>query len=161
MKKNTNSPQIKLQPTTTAVSPWVGMEYWPNGKVKSETTLVNGLKQGIQTLWGENGNKERQEIWVEGKKHGTATGWWDDAQKWTEITWKDGKIYGIRTEWRRSGAKKWEMYYSHDEVYAGIEWDEEENVDDADLPPQRPTSLSPSTTNPITKLKNHIGGWVT
>ncbi len=134
--------------------------YHLNGTVKSKTPYVSGKRHGMATWRKDNAQKRSEIMWKDEKRHGMATWWDEDGIKQYEVTYVDDKQHGVYTEWYENGMKRWEKYFVCDEEYARIEWDVTGNVLRSDLPPQPLPSISPSTTNPITKLKNHIRGWV-
>ncbi len=64
----------------------------------------------MDSMWIGGGMKDWEKIWCKGKKH------------------------GMETHWYKSGEKQKEIYYIHDEEYAGIEWDEKKIIIKVNFP---------------------------
>ncbi|MCX6119943.1 MAG: hypothetical protein NT027_20600, partial [Proteobacteria bacterium] len=70
-----------------------------SGALKSETRMVEGVLEGEQTHYYENGKKERVEFYKKGKKQGMFT-WFDtDGSKTCEVNYIDDKAQGVQKEW--------------------------------------------------------------
>ena len=50
-------------------------EYYPKGNIKTEMSLRNGLKDGITTIYFENGKKNEIRSYKKGEMHGTWITW--------------------------------------------------------------------------------------
>ncbi len=70
----------------------IRVNYYPNGKRKSEGTLKDGLPDGLFTEWYENGQKRYEGTWKDGKLNGLVTRWYNNRQKEREGTFKDGEV---------------------------------------------------------------------
>ncbi len=112
----------------------IKIKRYSNGKVESKASYVNAVKHGMEIGWNEDGKKEWEEMWKNGKRDGVETGWHKDGTKECEITTKDNKLHGMNTWWDENGRKKRETHYLWGKKYAQIEWDEEGNVTEVDLP---------------------------
>jgi len=67
-------------------------KYWhPNGQLKQQISLKQGLRHGVTTEWDEKGEKRFEASFADGKLHGTATRWFPDGRKIVQ-TYEDGKL---------------------------------------------------------------------
>ena len=87
------------------------VEYYENGKKKSEGHFKDGKKDGLWTRWHKNGQKEYEEHYKNGKQHGLETYWYQNSQKLLEVHWKDGEKDGLETWWDEDGRKIIEVQY--------------------------------------------------
>jgi antitoxin component YwqK of YwqJK toxin-antitoxin module len=90
-----------------------GVETWfyENGQKKSETNQNNDKLDGLSTYWYENGQKSSETTYLEDKLHGLRTQWYENGQKKLEGYWKNGRENGTRTEWYESGQKSAEANF--------------------------------------------------
>ena len=95
------------------------VEYYENGKLKSETHYKNGEKDGISTYWREDGTKENEWHYAAGKLNGVSTSWYKNGQKSSEIHYKDGEKDGFDTKWREDGKKTNEWKFEDGEFISG------------------------------------------
>jgi hypothetical protein len=84
------------------------VEYYDDGKKRSEAHYKNGVPDGLGTYWYEGGQKIEEGQFKNGKKDGLWTSWYENGQKWTENHWKDGKLDGLETHWHENGQKSYE-----------------------------------------------------
>jgi len=52
------------------------IKYHNNGRKKEQATYVDGIKDGVTTIWHSNGEKKIEVNYSDGKKNGTMT-WFD------------------------------------------------------------------------------------
>ena len=70
-------------------------EYYPNGNIKSITSLENQVAHGLFTDYYENGNLRSEVIYVDGLKNGLSTLYYPSENKYStsEILWKNDSAY--------------------------------------------------------------------
>jgi antitoxin component YwqK of YwqJK toxin-antitoxin module len=127
----------------------VSRGWWPDGKLKQIIGWQDWVKDGLHTIWDENGNIEdeinykggkRDGLWIKfsqrktggekmeertyknGKKDGLFTFWYENGQKMYEGTFKDGKPDGPFTVWYENGEKKCERTYKDGELKRRIDY---------------------------------------
>ena len=69
----------------------------PNGKLKQQITLEQGLRQGVSTEWDDKGEKLAEVIYVDGKLNGQATRWLPDGRKIVQ-EYDQGKLKSQSTQ---------------------------------------------------------------
>ncbi|MBD29271.1 MAG: hypothetical protein CMO38_08485 [Verrucomicrobiaceae bacterium] len=70
-----------------------------------------------------NGHKESEIIYKDGKKEGLKTVWYDNGQKWFANNYKDDRLNGLATGWHRNGQKSSEVTFKNDiRNGSSIEW---------------------------------------
>ena len=80
-------------------------EKYPNGKIKSEGTLILGKKEGIWTTWYESGQKQSESIYKNGIQDGNMVTWFENGNKEQEGNYIFGEKDG-----------KWISYYDNGQV---------------------------------------------
>ena len=60
--------------------------------MKSEVTYKVGKKDGLETVWYENGQMSFKGTFKDGKKDGLVTWWYENGQKRDERNYKDGEL---------------------------------------------------------------------
>jgi len=68
------------------------VEYYENGKKKSEGNFKNSLQDGLWTIWHENGQKKEEGHFINGSPDGLWTLWDKDGNKTRVILFKDGEM---------------------------------------------------------------------
>jgi hypothetical protein len=81
-------------------------DYWPNGKIRSEEPLVNGVPHGVAHYWFDDGRPYANIPYREGKKHGVFTLYRLDGTVEQQLGYKDGVPYGINAWMGADGAVK-------------------------------------------------------
>jgi len=66
------------------------------------------------------GEKDFEGSYKDGKKDGLWTVWHENGQKWKEEHYKDGEVYGLRAWWYENGQKQYEGNYKQDALGNGI-----------------------------------------
>ena len=66
-------------------------EWNPDGNPALETYWINGLRDGLQTIWFDSGQKKREGKWVGGKPV-TGREWSEDGKQEWAITFVDGQM---------------------------------------------------------------------
>jgi len=85
--------------------------WYENGQKKEEGTYKDGESDGLVTSWYENGQKKyegnyKQDALGNGIPDGLVTSWYENGQKKYEAKYKDGKKDGLWTVWYENGQKK-------------------------------------------------------
>lgn len=83
-----------------------------NGKIISEENYKNGKQDGSYTIWDDSGNKFHETSYKDGLKDGVEITY-ENGRKLIETNYKDGKPSGIASYWRADGTKRAEMLYSN------------------------------------------------
>jgi len=65
--------------------------------------FIDGLEQGTEKSWYENGSRKEIRLYQKGKKTGEHLGWWPDGKKKFIYHYRDDKYEGEVTEWYESG----------------------------------------------------------
>ena len=86
--------------------PFTGIivEKYPDGSVKSRSTLLNGILHGVSEGWHTNGTLQVREHFQNGVSHGVRTKWFANGSKMSEATIEHGKINGAFRRWHQNGA---------------------------------------------------------
>jgi antitoxin component YwqK of YwqJK toxin-antitoxin module len=82
-----------------------------NGQKMAELNVVNDKKEGLATLWHENGQKEQEGNYVNDNPEGIWTWWYENGQKKSEGNYVNGKSEGVWNQWHENGQKKPESNY--------------------------------------------------
>ena len=113
--------EIKKIPTTKAMdkkegvwylknakSPYSGrfIDYFWNGKIDEEGTLKDGLANGMNTVYYENGNKNYFRNYLKGITNGYSEEYFPNATLKQKGSFKDGKDDGLWIEYYSTGAIK-------------------------------------------------------
>ena len=98
---------------------------WGNRNKRSEGNYKNGKKEGLWTVWYENGLIKYEMTYKDGKPNGRCTNF-NNGQKNEEGNLKNGLKEGLWTEWDICG-RKTEKHYkngklikSSDNRYSGL-----------------------------------------
>jgi uncharacterized protein len=105
-------------------------EYYPSGKVKSETPLVDGKMHGKRKLYYENGNLQKEESYNAGKREGVFLEYYEDGALKNYETYRDDALNGECYIQYPGGQKmmigqcangkktgKWTLYHKNGETY--------------------------------------------
>ena len=95
MNKNTNGLQT---------------EHLDNG-MKLETTYKDGIKNGRETYWYENGKKASEGFYENNELEGTLTYWYENGKKASAGFYEDNKLEGVLTAWNEDGLLESEQGY--------------------------------------------------
>lgn len=63
----------------------------------------NGVEEGIQRKWYDDGQPEETRFYINGKKEGLHQGWWPNGKKRFEFTAYNGEFEGPFREWTIDG----------------------------------------------------------
>ncbi len=84
-------------------------DYWPNGKLRSEEPLVNGVIHGVGHYWFDDGRPYANIPYKQGKKHGVFTLNRQDGTVEQELSYKDGAPFGVNA-WIGAGGQVTDSY---------------------------------------------------
>ncbi|MBK8814059.1 MAG: toxin-antitoxin system YwqK family antitoxin [Methylococcaceae bacterium] len=109
-------------------NPFTGIQvmYFSNGQKRSETSYLNGKKDGEEKIWFENGQKRFVVINnKQGRRNGLFTMWNENSRKSMEGNYINGKQNGVTTFWYDNGQKRAELIYKNDVEIESVIWDEQ------------------------------------
>jgi hypothetical protein len=78
-------------------------EFWPNGALKAEEPLINGVVHGVGQYWFDNATRYANIPYKQGQKHGTFNLHRADGSIEQQLSYKDGLLFGINTWYDASG----------------------------------------------------------
>ena len=112
--------------------------WYENGQKKEEGTYKDGESDGLVTSWYENGQKKyegnyKQDALGNGIPDGLVTSWYENGQKKYEAKYKDGKKDGLWTVWYEDGEKKSEAKYKDGKEISSKRWNKDGSVYDLTL----------------------------
>jgi antitoxin component YwqK of YwqJK toxin-antitoxin module len=79
-----------------------------NGQKKFENNFKDGIRSGLGMAWYENGIQEHEVNYKDGKKNGLESWWHENGYERTKINYKDDKQDGLESYWYENGQKHWE-----------------------------------------------------
>ena len=95
----------------------ISRSWWPDGKLKQEETWKDGEKDGLHTVWYDNGQKESEVNYKNcngiARKDGKWIRWYENGQKKSEEFYRDGKQDGLHTLWYDNGQKEFKGRKCH------------------------------------------------
>jgi antitoxin component YwqK of YwqJK toxin-antitoxin module len=86
-------------------------EYFDNGQVKQEMTIVDGKIDGVVQLWYRSGSIKETRVFKAGLRNGMWTSFTENRQKTGEASYKDDLKDGIWRVWDENGILRYEMFY--------------------------------------------------
>ena len=110
---------LKYHPETKELYSGKVFKNYMGGGKEFEGSYMEGEKDGLWTIFWENGQKKSEETYKDGKKDGPLTRWYSSGQIEKEETYKDGKRFGLRTDYYESGVKYKEINYREGSI---VEW---------------------------------------
>ena len=81
----------------------IAKEYYPNGKIETESFYANGKLNGKSITYYENGNLKYEENYKNSKLDGLIKTYFEDGTIRTEIYYKNGELDGLATEYYENG----------------------------------------------------------
>ena len=81
----------------------VQMSYFPSGKIKEIRHVRNGVRQGLQTAFWENGNKRFEYTAVNDAYEGELKEWSENGQLFHLAHYKNGQEEGVQKMWHANG----------------------------------------------------------
>ena len=73
------------------------INYYENGQVADESTILNGARTGKYIYRYDNGQTKKEEYFIAGLKEGKYFEWYKDGTKWVEGSFKANKQDSIWT----------------------------------------------------------------
>ena len=80
----------------------IATSHYPNGELATEISYVEGMRDGVETRWHENGIKRFEGRFHKNQLVGVFEEWYPTGKKRSEVLWQDGKRVSIR-EWGENG----------------------------------------------------------
>jgi antitoxin component YwqK of YwqJK toxin-antitoxin module len=103
--------------------------FYPNGKLKNQWNISNGILDSISYSYFENGKIEEQKSYKNGLKDGLWILWDDKGVKLSEARYKDNLKDGNWIIWDANGVKRYDMYFlKGKKVGKWIMWDANGNI---------------------------------
>lgn len=87
------------------------IEYFPSGNIHIDMPVDNGKKEGVTTIYFENGKKNETRGFRQNKMHGTWVTWDQLDHKIAEANYLDGVKHGAWGIWDENGIQRYEMFY--------------------------------------------------
>lgn len=81
----------------------VEKKYFPSGKIREIRHVQNGVRQGLQTAYWENGRKRFEYIAVNDAYEGELNEWAENGQLFHLAHYKNGQEEGIQKMWHANG----------------------------------------------------------
>jgi len=101
----------------------VRKEYYPSGKLKSETRYINGQLNGIQKGYYESGKLSFEMPFNNGKLNGVQKEYYESGQLESERTYRDGERNGVLKKYYKSGDLMKEVLYKNGKGISGYLYD--------------------------------------
>ena len=81
--------------------------------MQTERNYKNGLEDGVQRYWYDNGQLKTEENYKNGKLDGVRRHWYDNGQLSEEANYKDDELDGVQRTWHENGQLTYEANYKH------------------------------------------------
>jgi len=81
----------------------IAKEYYPSGKIETESFYANGKLNGKSITYYENGNLKYEENYKNSKLDGLIKTYFEDGTIRTEIYYKNGELDGLAKEYYGNG----------------------------------------------------------
>lgn len=85
----------------------------PMGRKVTEFDLQNGMGEGKETMWYENGQKQQEGRNHLGKREGLWTFWYDNGVKQSEGIFKQGVKDGVWHTWQKDGSSAGQYHFNN------------------------------------------------
>ena len=100
-----------------------------NGRKWASGPFKNDKQEGVWTNWRENGMKLSETTFKDGEREGAHIGWHENGQKMNQGTWKGNKLEGVWTSWDENGQKTDAVTFkNHKKEGVKTYWDNKGNV---------------------------------
>lgn len=104
---------------TNETRPFTGVlvERFPNGNLKSRSSIVAGLLEGVSEGWYENTQRQIKEHFKAGVSDGSRTTWHENGALMSQTLIRHGEHHGTFRRWHENGqlAESVEMNRGHPE----------------------------------------------
>lgn len=94
-----------------AIEDAIYKEYYPNGAIKTEKTIVNGKENGTLKIYYPNGNLQSKAYYANGKLNGTVEIFDENGKLLFEQNFKNSILNGFFKEYDEAGNVKSELFY--------------------------------------------------
>ncbi len=100
--------------------------YFPGGGKHTETSFLNGLKEGEWKVYYANGNLEKKGILSDGKDNGEYLEYYENGELKYEYHYESGQKIGVWKSWYENGKKYTERNFSNNILHGKVlVWDEQ------------------------------------
>ncbi|MCK4935820.1 MAG: toxin-antitoxin system YwqK family antitoxin [Elusimicrobiales bacterium] len=93
-------------------------EYYSNGSIKTEKTIINGKESGSLKIYYPNGNLQSKAYYVNGKLNGTVKIFNENEKLLFEQNFKNSILNGFFKEYDEDGNVKSELFYINGNIVA-------------------------------------------
>ena len=90
--------------------------YGYDGKVTSTVTMRNGVKDGIQIWFDEQGRPIRRAPYINGRIHGTLVELYENGDTMVSIPFDNGMKQGVATAYNKDGSIHKQVVYKNGRV---------------------------------------------
>jgi antitoxin component YwqK of YwqJK toxin-antitoxin module len=77
---------------------------YDNGNNKEAYQVKNGVLNGFNNSWNEEGQQRYEGHYKDGKQNGLWKFWWPNGQLKAESNYRNGKLNGTKRSWDRFGS---------------------------------------------------------
>lgn len=99
--------------------------WYPNGNKHTETAFVQGKKEGVWTVFHENGHPQKIGSILNGKEDGEYKEYYENGQLKYDYTYQNGSKEGVWKSWYEDGRKYTERHFSENTLNGKVlVWDE-------------------------------------
>ena len=95
--------------------------YWPNGKIKRKSHFQNGIREGLDQMWSEEGQLVDEGSYEKGKPVGVHRRWSSKGDLIEEIGYIDAIRFNFR-QWDELGQLRYEGIWTGDLYFEKV-WD--------------------------------------
>ena len=100
--------------------------WYPNGNIHTETTFHEGKREGVWTIYFENGQPEKTGNIINGKDHGEYKEYYENGQLKYDYIYQNGSKEGVWKSWYADGGKYTERHFSQNTLNGKVlVWDEQ------------------------------------
>jgi antitoxin component YwqK of YwqJK toxin-antitoxin module len=110
---NRNNIKIGEQNCKNGVREGKQYEWYENGQLTYEFNYKNRVRQGKQYEWYENGQLQLEQNYKNGQEEGTGYEWYHNGQLRSEWNYKNGYLEGKNFFWHKDGKLKSERNYKN------------------------------------------------
>lgn len=103
-------------------------QFFPNGKLRTEINLVNGVRNGAYSQWDSSGVQLLKGNYVNGMMDGEWFEWYTNGKPRRIVHFQKGIRHGSCMEYYANGALKWENTYNNGQPGIGKAYSENETL---------------------------------
>ena len=86
--------------------------FYPSGRIWAVTSYKNGLREGEEKIWYENGNLRSKCFYHKNMPNGLRTRYYSNGQIQVEYSYMNGYLHGVAREWREDGTLSCDGMYT-------------------------------------------------